>query len=51
MVVATFAFIQWPLYGFLIDRTSHRVWTICGILVMHIGLCYWLFAKGFLEHF
>jgi hypothetical protein len=46
MVVATIAFVQWPIYGFLVDRAGHKLWSVGAIVVAHGSLCWWLFTKG-----
>jgi hypothetical protein len=45
-VVAILAFIQWPIYGFLIDRTRNKLWVVGAIVVAHVSLCWWLFTKS-----
>jgi hypothetical protein len=46
IVVSTLAFIQWPIYGFLVDRANHKLWAVGVIVVAHGSLCWWLFTKG-----
>jgi hypothetical protein len=46
LVVSIVAFIQWPIYGLLVDKSSRKVWTIAAIVVTHAALCWWLFTKG-----
>jgi hypothetical protein len=44
--ITTSAILQWPVYGLLIDRTSHKVRMMGIILLMHGAVCCWLFTKG-----
>jgi hypothetical protein len=46
LVVSLVAFLQWPVYGLLSDKSSQKVWTIGAIVVVHISICFWLFTKG-----
>ena len=46
IVVSTLAFIQWPIYGFLVDRAKHKLLAVGAIVVAHGSLCWWLFTKG-----
>ena len=47
IVVSTLALIQWPIYGFLVDRATHKLWAVGAIVVAHGSLCWWLFTKRF----
>jgi hypothetical protein len=46
IVVSIVALLQWPIYGLLIDRTSHKLWVVWAIVIVHGSLCCWLFTKG-----
>jgi hypothetical protein len=46
VVVSLLAFGQWPLYGLLIDKTSHKLRAVACVLAVHALLCCWLFTKG-----
>jgi hypothetical protein len=45
-VVLIAALLQWPVYGLLSDRSSHKLWVIGAIVLAHGSLCCWLFTKG-----
>jgi hypothetical protein len=45
-VVSVFALLQWPMYGLLGDRSSHKLGAIGAIVLAHGSLCCWLFTKG-----
>lgn len=46
IVIALLAFVQWPLYGLLVDKASHKVLGLISVLTVHVALCCWLFTKG-----
>ena len=46
IIVTLWAFAQWPLYGFLIDRTTNKLRGMASVFVIHASLCWWLFTKG-----
>jgi len=46
LVVSVMGFIQWPLYGLLVDKSSRKAWAMVAIVVPHAALCWWLFNKG-----
>ena len=46
LVVTLLTFAQWPIYGFLADRGSHKFRTIGTIFIVHAAICVWLFTKG-----
>jgi hypothetical protein len=46
VVVSALAFLQWPLYGLLVDKTSHKSRALVSVLAIHTALCFWLFTKG-----
>jgi hypothetical protein len=46
IVVTAAALLQWPVYGFLIDRASSKFVMMCSVVAVHGALCWWLFTKG-----
>jgi hypothetical protein len=46
LVVSVLALLQWPVYGLLSDRSSHKLWAIGAIVLAHGSVCCWLFTKG-----
>ena len=46
LIVSTMAVIQWPIYGWILDRATLKVWAGAGIAIAHLGICVWLFEKG-----
>jgi hypothetical protein len=46
VVGSVLAVLQWPVYGFLIDWSSHKVRTVGAVLIVHAAICLWLFTKG-----
>ena len=45
-IITTLALIQWPLYGFLIDRAARKTLAAFAVLLIHGTICFWLFTAG-----
>lgn len=45
-VIVVLSLIQWPGYGFLLDRTKHKCVITIMLLAIHVSLCIWLFNGG-----
>jgi hypothetical protein len=45
-VVSILAILEWPTYGALIDKASHKALTGGIILALHAAASIWLFSKS-----
>ncbi|HWG16822.1 MAG TPA: hypothetical protein VN678_03090 [Acidobacteriaceae bacterium] len=43
LLVPLFAILQYPIYGYLFDRSSRKVAAGCVIIAMHAAMVAWLF--------
>jgi hypothetical protein len=50
-LISVVAFLQWPIYGFLIDKGPSKLTMSSCIAAVHLALCWWLFSKGVAERY
>lgn len=46
LVISVLALTQWPFYGLVVDRASRKAMVGCALVLVHGGLCVWLFTRG-----
>jgi hypothetical protein len=51
ILISVFASLQWPIYGFIIDKASSKIGAMCCLVAAHGSLCWFLFSKYFSERF